>query len=212
MKVLIADDHAILRDGLCSLILHDLKMDVVGAVSNGQEVIAAADKLKPDLIIMDIEMPELDGIQATAIIKDKHPRIKIIILSMHTRMSYVKKALQAGALGFVQKEQAFDELAKAIDDVKRNNRYLSEPLKRMVIDDYVQFITDDRPFQLYRKLTTREKEVFNYMIRGSDRNTIAEALSVTVKTIDQHKANIKEKLELKNQEDIVDVAKRLGLI
>jgi len=213
MKILLADDHAIVRSGLRSLLVHDLKMDVVGEASNGQEAINAAESLMPDLIIMDIEMPVLDGIQASTIIKERFPDIKIIILSMHATKSLAKKALKAGASGFVLKSQAFEELANAINAVKKNLRYLSDPLANMVFEDYLKLLSEgnDEIYALYNSLTSREKEIFNYLAKGYERVIIAEILNLSPKTVDNHKASIKEKLHIKSQVDIIKIAKYLQL-
>lgn len=213
MKILLADDHAIVRSGLRSLLVHDLKMDVVGEVSDGQEAINATESLMPDLIVMDIEMPVLDGIQASAIIKERFPDIKIIILSMHATKSLARKALKAGVSGFVLKSQAFEELANAINTVKKNLRYLSTPLANMVFEDYLKFLSkeNDEIYTLYNSLTSREKEIFNYLAKGHERTYIANILNLSPKTVDNHKASIKEKLHIKSQADIIKIAKYLQL-
>ncbi len=211
MQVVIADDHVIVREGLKSLIINDLKLDVVGEADNGLDAIKQAELLRPDLIIMDIAMPEMDGIQAAAIIKERFSKIHIIILSMHANNTYVRKALKAGVSAFILKDSAFEELTDAIRVINDNKRYLSNVLVNGVIEDYLEQVGTDHLEDYYNTLTSREKEVFYLITRGYSREKISDQLSVSPRTIDQHKQRIKEKLDMKTQDELISFAKRLEI-
>ena len=213
MKILLADDHAIVRDGLRSLLENDLDLNikVIGEAENGLQAVNKAEELCPDLIIMDIMMSEMDGIQATDIIKKRLPKIEVIILSMYSNASYVKRAIKAGAKGFILKDDAFNEIHMAIKQVRSGNLYFSPSFPYASLSVINNKETEDI-FEKYNELTAREKEVFVLTALGNSRKQISEKLYISVKTVDQHRKNIKEKLEIDSQSEIVKVFQYLTLL
>ncbi len=212
INIIIADDHVMMREGLKSLIENDLKYKVIGETGSGIETIKMAESLFPDIIIMDISMPDMDGIQATAIIKDRDPKIKIIILSMHNNSTFVKKALKYGAEGFVLKDSAFDDLATAIEAVKNSSYYLSYPLIGTIIESYVESYVNNETEELYNTLSAREKEIFYFTVRGHSRKSISEFLCISLNTVDQHRRNVKAKLKCEKHEELINIAILLNFL
>ncbi len=209
MRIILADDHAMIRQGLRSLLTSLSCYEVIGEVDNGTKAVELAEELNPDLIIMDIVMPEFDGIAATSIIKKRQPGIKIIILSMYSDNSYIRRAFKAGASGYILKEAAFDELRLGMEAIKKGNPYLSSAVLQCVIDEFLH-ITPVRESQTaYNKLTPREKEVFKLLTKGYNRHAIAKELFISPKTVDQHKQNLKEKLNFHSESDLLRFADQL---
>ncbi len=207
MKILIADDHAILRQGLVALLQDDsIECTVVGEAENGLQVIEFVEKLRPDIVIMDISMPELDGLKATERLKKKYPKLKIIILSMYSEASYIRQAFSFGASGYLLKETAFDELKMALGIIRKGNIYLSSALLPLVLDGFADSMPDEDIIEKYHTLTKREKEVLHLIINGVKRSAIAEQLFISLKTVDHHKKNIKEKLDMRNDLDMNEYA------
>lgn len=212
IKVLIADDHQLFREGLVTLLTDSNQIEVVGQAENGSEAIDKAFKLKPDIIIMDIGMPSLNGIEATKIINNKHPDIKIVALSMHAEKTYIKKMLEAGAKGYIQKNCAIQKLIEGIVAVNRGNVYLSDIITETLVDDYLEQKQKDDKLKLVELLTKREMEILVLIASGKSTGNIAEELFVSVKTIGTHKHNILDKLQLKTTADLVKFALRHNLI
>ncbi len=202
MRIVIADDHTILREGLKSLIKETTGYQVVGEAVNGLEAIELAGKENPDIIIMDIAMPELDGLKAARQIKASYPAVRILILSMYADSSYVKQAFKANVSGFLLKETAFDEMITALERINEGKLYLSPELLPPVLSCYVDTLPDKESAEKYELLTPREKEILKIMIKGYSRQHIAESLYISLKTVDQHKKKIKDKLELKSEADL----------
>ncbi|MBU1370296.1 MAG: response regulator transcription factor [Bacteroidetes bacterium] len=212
IKILIADDHQLFREGLVTLLTDSDQIEVVGQAENGIDAIDKADKLKPDIIIMDIGMPTLNGIEATKIIKKNQPEVKIIALSMHAEKSYIKQMLGAGAKGYVQKNCAIQKLIEGIHTVNSGNIYLSESITEALVEDYLEYKKEDDQMRLFESLTSREMEILILVASGKSTGDIAEELFVSVKTIGTHKHNILEKLQLKTTADLVKFALRHNLI
>ncbi|MDA3943228.1 MAG: response regulator transcription factor [Bacteroidetes bacterium] len=212
IKILIADDHQLFREGLVTLLTDSDQIEVVGQAENGIDAIDKADKLKPDIIIMDIGMPTLNGIEATKIIKKNQPEVKIIALSMHAEKSYIKQMLEAGAKGYVQKNCAIQKLIEGIHTVNSGNIYLSESITEALVEDYLEYKKEDDQLRLFESLTSREMEILILVASGKSTGDIAEELFVSVKTIGTHKHNILEKLQLKTTADLVKFALRHNLI
>ncbi len=206
MQVILADDHAILRQGLRLLLSGIPAVEVIGEAENGAEVIKMAAEKKPDVIIMDIAMPGVDGIEAATEIKKNNPEIKVIILSMHTSNAYVNRAIAAGAAGFILKDAAFGELKLALEAIRQGTSFFSPAITKSVVQGYFTIDgreperADDREpeWRIPEILTRREKEVINLMHEGCSRQDIADRLFISCKTVDQHKGNIKRKLEESN--------------
>jgi two-component system, NarL family, response regulator NreC len=212
IKVLIADDHQLFREGLVTLLTDSNQIEVVGQAENGSEAIDKAFKLKPDIIIMDIGMPTLNGIEATKIIKKNQPEVKIIALSMHAEKTYIKRMLEAGAKGYVQKNCAIQKLIEGIIAVNSGSIYLSESITEALVEDYLEYKKEDDQMRLVESLTSREMEILILVASGKSTGDIAEELYISVKTIGTHKHNILEKLQLKTTADLVKFALRHNLI
>lgn len=210
MKILIVDDHAILRQGLRSL-LEEESMEVVGEAADGKEGVELAARLQPDLVIMDLDMPGLDGMEALRLVQENHPGIKVVILSMHGSKAYVRQALGAGASGYILKDGAFDELLLAIRSVMEGKLYLCSSVQKPVIEGYLKISPESEAQAIYRSLSSREKSVFCLVVKGFTRKQVAEYLHIEPKTVDQHKANIKKKLKIQEEEGLKEFARLLEL-
>lgn len=212
IKVLLADDHTIVRKGLRSLLdaEHDIK--VVGEAENGREAMEKAETLRPDIIVMDHTMPVLNGLEATRQIRQRSPDIQVLILTMHTNEEYVFQFLQAGAAGYLVKESAPDELVTAIHAVRRGESFLSPAVSRTVIDEYVRRVQDVAIPDSYSQLTPREREILQLIAEGYSNREIGEQLVISAKTAAVHRANIMQKLDLHNMADLTKFAIRKGII
>lgn len=212
MKVLLADDHAILRQGLRSLLADEAQVEIVAEASDGREAVELTEKHQPDIIIMDISMPLLTGLEATRQIKARFPDIKIIMLSMHAQDSFVIQALQFGAHAYILKKAVFDEMKLALDAVQNGEYYLSPAISRVLIDQLFQSSHASPYLTSYEKLTQREREVLQLMLEKRSRKDIAQILSISPKTVDKHQENIKDKLEVYEEEDLLQFAKLIGIL
>ena len=210
LKILLADDHKIVRDGLKSLLKKEDGMEVVGEADNGRKTVQLARDLEPEIIIMDISMPDLNGVEATRQILADSPDVKIIALSMHSDKRYVRAALSAGASGYLLKDSAFEELVEAIRTVDTGRFYLSTGVVGVVVKDYVgsqankEALTSDL-------LSAREREVLQLLAEGKSTKEIASDLYVSVKTIETHRQNIMQKLDIHTIAGLTRYAIREGL-
>ena len=211
ITVLVAEDHTIVRKGICSLIDGKADIQVVGEAEDGREAIDKVGTLLPDVILMDITMPHLNGLEATRQIKKTFPQMKILALTMYTNEEYILQILQAGASGYVIKQAAPAELISAIHAVYRGDSYLSPSISKTIIDEYLRHITPATPVE-YEKLTDREREVLQLIAEGFSSREIADKLNVSVKTVGVHRTNLMEKLEIYNVTDLVKYALRKGII
>lgn len=210
LNVLIADDHRILRQGLRSLLENEADLKVIAEADDGRAAIAAADAAPVDLVIMDVAMPGLNGIEATRKLLAIRPALKIIGLSMHTDRRFVSEMLKAGASGFVSKDSAFEELIQAIRTVLTGKVYLSPSAAGVVVDDYLRRNTPAEP-GAFSALTTREREVLQLMAEGRNTKQIAMDLHVSIKTIETHRRQIMEKLDVYSVAELTKYAIREGL-
>jgi len=210
LKILLADDHKIVRDGLKSLIKKEASMEVVGEADNGRKAVQLARDLEPEVIIMDISMPDLNGVEATRQILADSPDVKIIALSMHSDKRYVRAALSAGASGYLLKDSAFEELVEAIRTVNTGRFYLSAGIVGVVVKDYVgsQANKDTLTSDI---LSAREREVLQLLAEGKRTKEIASDLHVSVKTIETHRQNIMQKLDIYTIAGLTRYAIREGL-
>jgi len=204
---LLADDHTILRKGVRMLIDSQSDMEVVGEAKTGREAIDEARKLKPDVVVMDVSMPELSGIEGTRQICDELPFTRVLALSMHKDSVYVREILRAGARGYLLKDSEDDDLLKAIRSVHRGEAYLSPAISDAVLTDYRKHVSNP-----VDQLTSREREVLTMVAEGKTNKEIANALNLSVYTIESHRGSVMEKLNLHNTGDIVRFALRNGLI
>ncbi|MHC4213740.1 MAG: response regulator [Planctomycetota bacterium] len=210
MRVLIADDHGIFREGLRSLIEKLPDTEVVGQAQDGQMAVELAKKLNPNIIVMDVTMPLLNGIEAMRQIISHNPNIKVIALSMHPDKHIVKGALEAGASAYILKSNLFDELARAIDAVLANQRYLSPRIADVVIEDYVRPAKNQKTTST-EKLTPRERQIVQLLAEGLTIKQIAMQLKISPKTADASRRKIMNKLDLSSTADLVKYAIREGL-
>jgi two-component system response regulator NreC len=206
-KILLADDHTIVRQGLKLIISSHADLQVIGEAANGREVLELAEKLKPDVILMDVAMPELNGIEATRRLREVSPRTKVLVLSMHKEAVYVREILKAGARGYILKDAIDTELISAIQSVARGDGYISPAISGTLLSDYRQNITN--PLDL---LSSREREVLQLIAEGKTNKEVATRLNLSVYTVDSHRGKIMEKLNLHSTGELVRFAMKQGLV
>ena len=212
-RIVLVDDHVMFRQGLRRILEERSGFEVVGEVDCGLELLKFLQKLVPDLIILDISMPNLRGLEAIREIKMNHPDVKILVLTMHKDKEYLHQAVSAGARGYLLKEDADSELFSAIDRVREGKIYVSPKLSEELTADWVKFSRgDDKPSFEPAKLTTREREVLKLIAEGKSSKEIGELLFISVRTVERHRANIMEKLNLKKTADLVKYAVQKGYI
>lgn len=212
MKILLADDHTIVRQGLRSLLENKARATIVAEASDGREAVFLAEKLEPDLVIMDIAMPGLNGLDALVQIKQLEKEIKVVILSMHIEDDYVIRALRGGAAGFVYKGSAYEDLSLALKSVFKGEIFLSPAVSQVLVNGFVKDgLENNNTNNSINELSSREREIMQLFAEGKSRSEIADLLSISVKTVDRHKENIKTKMQLKSDSDIAIVAKECGL-
>ena len=210
IKVLLVDDHTILRDGIKSLLETEDHIKVVGEAVNGEEALQKVEKLSPDVVLMDISMPKMNGIQATSQISEEYPDIKILILTMHDEEGYVQPIFQAGAAGYVVKRTATRELVSAIEGVVEGNTILHPSVTETLLAEGQGSDSDDG--DMYDGLTERELEVLTLIAEGLTNQEIADELYISIKTVQAHRANIMDKLGLNDRVALTKYAIRKGLI
>ena len=211
IRLLLADDHRLMRQGLKALILEESGMDVVGEAENGKDVVALAAKLRPHIVIMDIAMPDLNGIEATRQIVSANPQTKVIALSGHDSTQFVREMLSAGASAYLLKKRAYEELIQAIREVMKGRKFLSPDVAQGVVDAYVQLSSASNEKPAFVVLTDREREVLQRLAEGHATKETADALNVSVKTVETHRRNIMEKLNLHSVAELTKYAVREGI-
>jgi DNA-binding NarL/FixJ family response regulator len=205
IRILLADDHTLLREGIRSLLQGQADMVVVGEAEDGRGVVQLASDLKPDIVLMDIAMPLLNGLEATRQIKRDHPQIHVLVLTMHDNEEYVRQVLQSGASGYLLKRAAASELVAAIRAVHRGEAVLSPAITRLVLNDYLQS-DGAKPEPSTSELTPREREILQLIAEGYTSREIAEMLSLSVKTIQAHRTSLMQKLDLHDRGDLIKYA------
>ena len=208
IRVLIADDHAVMRDGLRSILERENGIEVVATASNGRETVLEARRLNPDIVLMDIVMPELSGIEAAAQIRDHCESTRVIMLSMHSTVEHIFRALQAGAWGYVLKGSAGSEVVEAVRAVHAGRRYLTRKVSDVVVDGYVREHRSSSPLE---SLSPREREVMLLVVEGRSSSEIADALHLSPKTVETHRSRLMEKLGVENVVGLVKFAIQHGL-
>jgi DNA-binding NarL/FixJ family response regulator len=209
-RLLLADDHRLFRDGLRTLLGRQEDMEVVAEATEGPGTVAAASKFKPDIVLLDISMPDLNGIEVARKILAENAAIKIIMLSMHSDQRYVTESLRAGASGYVLKDCAIDELLAAIRTVAQNRPYLCSSVAENVIKDYVG-MTQTQTESVFSILSAREREVLQLLAEGWSTKEIAGRLDVSIKTIETHRKQIMDKLDIHSIAELTKYAIREGL-
>ncbi len=212
ITVLLADDHTVLREGLKLLLESQEDIKVIGDVTNGRDAIRQAAKLKPEVIIMDISMPELNGIDATYQIIEDHPSTKIIILSMHSASEHILRALKAGAKGYLLKESAGKEVVDAVRAVHNGRRYLSQKISDDLIDTYIEKYEVCDPDNPLSRLSPREKEILQLVVEGKSSTEIANIVFLSPKTIETYRSRLMQKLNVSDVLGLVKFALRHNLI
>jgi two-component system response regulator NreC len=205
IRVLLADDHTILREGIRALIEDQGDMEVVGEAEDGQATVKMVAQLLPDVVVMDIAMPLLNGLEATRQIRRDFPQVKVLILTMHENEEYIRQVLAAGALGYVLKDAAARDLLGAIRTVYQGEAVLSPAITRLVIEDYLRW-GDIRPEDTTNGLTAREREVLQLIAEGYTNKEIAGILSLSVKTVQSHRTNLMNKLDLHDRGELIKYA------
>ncbi len=209
-KIFLVDDHKIMRDGLRALLEKQRGFQVVGEAKNGRTAMEKIGELKPDVIIMDIAMPNMNGMEATRQILAKTPDVKVLALSMHSDKRFVAGMLKAGAKGYLLKDCAFEEVTEAVRAVVANQIYISPGITQVVMEDYMRFLTQDAPF-VDSPITAREREVLQLLTEGNSAKEIASRLHISVKTIETHRQHIVEKLNIHSVAELTKYAIRTGL-
>ena len=212
VRILIADDHAIVRQGLCSLLAAEEDFEIVGEAGDGIAVVEQARLLKPDVVIMDLTMPDLNGVEATRQIVKRLPDVQILILSMHANEAYIIQAVKAGAKGYLLKDSADTELLRGIDALSAGKSFFSPEVSKVMLDDYVRHLTDKGLEDRYATLSEREREIFQLIAEAKTNKEIAALLNVSPSTVETHRAHIMEKLDLHSAAEIVLYAVRRGVI
>jgi two-component system, NarL family, response regulator NreC len=210
-RVLLVDDHEIVREGLRSLIEKQPDLEVVGEASTGREAVLLTKRHHPDIIIMDISMPDLNGMDATCLCIEEMPEVKVIALSMHSDQHYVMGMLKAGAKGFILKEGVFKELIQAIRAAENNQAYLSPKVTGVIVNDYIQQPSADLTPSAADKLTVKEREALQMISEGQSTRQIAAALNVSIKTVEARRKSIMGKLNLHSIAELTKYAIKIGL-
>jgi DNA-binding NarL/FixJ family response regulator len=211
IRLILADDHQMMREGLRAIVDKHPDLQVVGEASNGQETVSLVPTSGAHIVVMDVAMPDLNGIEATRKILSQHPHIGIVALSAHANKEYIREMLRAGASAYVLKQRAGEELVRAIREVANGKKYLSADIARGVVDEYVALsaIRQERP--AFVTLTDREREVLQQLAEGRTTKEMADLLHVSVKTIETHRRNIMEKLKLHSVAELTKYAIREGV-
>jgi two-component system response regulator NreC len=210
-KVLLAEDLTLLRTGVRALLESSGEVQVVGEACNGREALKLAQKLHPDLVLMDVAMPELNGIEATRQLRKALPRVRVIMLSMHADRQYIFESLRAGASGYVLKNAPLSEVLSAIQTVLAGGTFLSTSLADVVLDDYLRRARGHQPENELEKLSAREREVLQLLAEGDSSSEIAQRLHISARTVDSHRQHIMEKLDIHSIAALTKFAIRHGL-
>lgn len=212
LRVLLADDHTLVRQGLRKILEERPDWEVVAEVGDGREAIKKAVALKPDIAILDVAMPQLNGIDAAQQIARRVPETKVLILSMHSDEAYVTRALQAGAKGYMLKDSAGNDLLKAVSDVAAGKSFFSPSIAKLMLDDYVRRVAGAGVADRYESLSEREREIFQLVAEGRTNRDVAELLEISTATVETHRARIMQKLDIHNTAELVLYAVRRGVI
>jgi DNA-binding NarL/FixJ family response regulator len=210
IRVLLADDHRLFRDGVRTLLEQEADLEVVGMATDGQSVLAQIRTCRPDVVLMDVSMPGLNGLETTRHLRADHPDVAVLMLSMHADHRFVVEALRAGALGYMLKDCEISELSAAIRTVSRRQLCLSPSLAGRVVRDYLELM-GDRPDSAFSVLSPREREVLQMLAEGRSAKDIAGTLSVSIKTVETHRKNIMDTLDIHSVAELTKYAIREGL-
>src|SRR5579871_1376286 len=212
IRILLADDHAVMRTGLRLVLERQADFEVIGEASDGREAVALTEQHHPEVVVMDVTMPNLNGIEAARQISGALPQTGIVMLSMHSDEAYVLRALKAGARGYLLKESAESDLIAAIRAVSAGKAFFSPAVSRMLVEDYVRQLQDREIEDSYDLLTTREREILQLIAEGKSNKEIAAALNLSLYTVETHRGNLMEKLNLHTVPELILYAVRKGVI
>jgi DNA-binding NarL/FixJ family response regulator len=217
IKVILVDDHSLVRAGIRSLIQNISGVEVIAEANNGRDAIRLIDELIPDLVLLDIAMPELNGLEVISRISKDNVVTKIIILSMHTNEEYVVQALKAGASGYLLKDSAPNELEIAVNAVMRGETYLSPAISKHVVDNYLRRISDvsaekEKGPDIFKQLTSRQREILQLIAEGNSTKEIANKLNVSIKTVETHRMQLMDRIGIHDVAGLVRYAIRMGII
>lgn len=212
IRILLADDHILIRSGLRLLVEQQPGLTVVGEANDGREAVSLAKSLKPDVVVMDIGMPSLNGIEAALQITQANPEISVVMLSMHSDESYILRALKAGAKGYLLKDSAESDLIKAVHAVAGGKSFFSPAVSKVLLDDYVRKLKRTGAEDAYDLLTPREREILQLVAEGKSNKDIANLLNLSVYTVETHRSNLMEKLNLRGIPELILFAVRRGII
>ena len=211
-KVIIAEDHTILREGLRSLLSNRNNLQVIGEAGDGREAVRIVDQLLPDILLIDLSMPKLNGMEAIREIKSRHPEIKIIVLTVHKSDEYILASLDAGANGYILKDASQNELILAIEYVMAGKVFLSPSISGKVVAAYLENNKQKKKTSAWDNLTTREKEILKLVAEGNKNRAIAEHLCISPKTVEKHRSNLMRKLGLRNASSLTAYAIEKGIV
>lgn len=210
IKILLVDDHPVVRQGLRQVLESDPEFSVVGEAADGKGALELVVRVQPEVAILDLALPDLNGLEVARRIQQRQPATRILILSMHNNEAYILEAMNKGVLGYVLKESATKDLIYAVKEVAAGRRYLSPPLSEQKIQEYSERITSSS-LEPYDALTDREREVLHMLAKGQNRREIATSLSISPRTFDTHRTNLRRKLNLNGQMDLVRFAIQRGI-
>jgi len=211
-RIVIAEDYTILREGLRSLLSSHPEFEIVGEAEDGQEAIRSVEKLKPDLALMDLSMPRMNGMDAIKEIKKRSPETKVLVLTVHKTEDYIHAALQSGADGYILKDSTHAELGMAINHILEGKRYISPGISESLIEGYLEGRKQAKPPTSWDTLTQREREILKLIAEGYKNKAIGEYLCISVKTVEKHRANLMKKLDLHNIQSLTALALEKGLV
>jgi DNA-binding NarL/FixJ family response regulator len=212
IRVLVVDDHTIVRDGICALLALVGDIEVVGEAVNGSEALKMVAQLQPDVVLMDIAMPIMGGLEATRRITREFPKTKVLVITQHDDKEYVFPVLESGASGLISKAAASSELASGIRSVNKGDSFLSPSVAKLLVENYQQTAGERNHQDPYNQLTEREREVLKLLAEGFSTQEMADMLVITRKTVEGHKTNLMTKLGIHNRIDLVKYALRRGII
>ncbi len=208
IRIVIADDHRVVRDGIKSILADENDIEIIGEAINGTDAVEKVEELSPDILITDISMPEVSGIEAAHIINEQYPDTKVIILSMHENEGYINKVVEANVAGYLGKEVEKEEFVLAIRNVADGGKYFSENISKIMIDGYIRKSKQkqERNDSQHIHLTTREREILKLVVDGNSSKKIADTLYISTRTVETHRNNIMQKLNVKNSAELVRFA------
>lgn len=211
ISIILADDHPVVRRGMQTLLERVEDFSIVGVAADGLEAVRLTETLKPDILVLDLMMPGLNGLEALRILRDRSPRTRIVILSMHRTTAFVAQALQSGAIGYVLKEATEESLVRAVREAAAGRRFLSPPVTEIAINAYIEQ-SKTGPFDPHETLTPRQREVLQLAAEGKTNAEIAGRLNISQRTVENHRTALMQRLGLRNQTELIRYAMRRGLI